>query len=282
MINLLNKCFHRNAPWLLALIVFTELGCAVPVEFEKQSEFSHLRVRREGDVRTLLFVQEDGSESIESRVNIEKPHELISNYTRFMFSSYLVRPKQERVLIIGLGGGAMIHFLKHNDPDLKVDVVEIDPVVVHVSDQYFNIRGEDNVRIVTADAKNYLSDTKQTYDVIYLDAYLAKSIATDSSGVPLRLKTEEFYKTLQQKLTPGGLIVFNLIARNSFEEDVLAIRNSFSHVFLFEVPFSSNYVLVGCTVKEPDSTELKARAKEFDRQFDTNFSFHELLDHLDQ
>lgn len=279
---MLNKCFHRWAPWLLALIVFAELGCASSVEFEKQSEFSHLRVRMEGNVRTLIFVQEDGSETVESRVNMNKPHELLSNYTRFMFSSYLVRPKQERVLIIGLGGGAMIHFLKHNDPGLKVDVVEIDPLVVHVSDQYFNIRSEDNVNIVTADAINYLSNTKQKYDVIYLDAYLAKSIGTDSSGVPLRLKTERFYKTLQQKLTPGGLIVFNLIARNSFKEDVLAIRNSFLHVLLFDVPFSSNYVLVGCTGNTPDPTELKARAKDFDHRFNTNFSFQKLLDSLDQ
>jgi len=43
-----------------------------------------------------------------------------------MFSSYLFLPRPEHVLIVGLGGGSMVRFLEHHEPDLKIDVVEID------------------------------------------------------------------------------------------------------------------------------------------------------------
>lgn len=257
-------------------------GCSPSsLEFDEHSEFSLIRVRRNGDVRTLIFVQDDGSEAVETRVNLKRPHELQSNYARYMFASYLLRPHPQHVLIIGLGGGAMVHFLQHHDPQVKVDVVEIDPVVVRVADEYFDVRGGGNVNIITADALDYLRDTDQQYDVIYLDAFLPASTGTDDAGVPLRLKTEQFYRDMQSKLTPGGIVAFNAITHDSFDDDVLAIRNAFHHALLFRVPNSGNRVLIGCTENVPANAVLRSAARSLDGRFDASFSFLDLLDALD-
>lgn len=81
-------------------------------------------------------MKDSGQEAVETKVDLEKPHELLAPYSHCMFLSYVFRPKQENVLIVGLGGGAMVHFLRHYDPQVKIDVVEIDAVVVGIADQY--------------------------------------------------------------------------------------------------------------------------------------------------
>src|SRR5262245_20296889 len=85
------------------------------LEVDVRSKFSHIKVRKDGNVRTLYFVRDSGEEVIESQLDLNKPHDLIVTYTRYMFLSYAFKPKQERVLIVGLGGGSMVHFMKHYD-----------------------------------------------------------------------------------------------------------------------------------------------------------------------
>ncbi len=192
------------------------------VEFDKQSDYSHIRVHKQGSVRTLVFVRDHGDEAIQTMVNIKKPYELLGTYSRAMFTSYLLRPHPEQVLIVGLGGGAMVHFLKHYDPGVKVDALEIDPVVVRVADRYFDVRSEGNVKIITTNGVRYLEQTKNRYDVIYMDAFLRPSTDTDPTGKPLAMKTKQFYKEVRNRLTAGGLVVFNVNPHEKVEADLRA------------------------------------------------------------
>ena len=85
------------------------------LEHEEVSAFSRIRVRRDGDVRALTFVRDNGQEAVQSRVNLTAPHTLMAPYTRAMFAGYLYQPHPRRVLIVGLGGGAMVRFLTHHE-----------------------------------------------------------------------------------------------------------------------------------------------------------------------
>ena len=157
-----------------------------------------------------MFVRDSGEEYIQSMVNMKRPYELLNAYCRAMFASYLVQPHPQRVLIVGLGGGAMVHFLEHYDKDLRVDALEIDPVVAQAADRFFNVRTRGNVRVLVVDGFRFLEETDQTYDVIYMDAFLKPSEQTDSTGKPLSLKTERFYKEMQKHLSQPGVVVFNV------------------------------------------------------------------------
>jgi spermidine synthase len=59
----------------------------------------------------LTFVRNNGQEAVQSRISLTAPHTLVSQYARGMFASYLYQPHPRRVLIVGLGGGAMVRFL---------------------------------------------------------------------------------------------------------------------------------------------------------------------------
>ncbi len=281
--------FNLSSGWLSLIIAAGLLVVAIfliafgrpeksTLEVEETSEFSKIRIRRRGNVRSLLFVRDSGREALQSRVDLAHPHELLLPYSRAMFASYLYRPEQHRVLIVGLGGGGMVHFLRHHQPQLEIDVVEIDPVIVRLADEYFGVRPDENTNIFTADGVDYLRTTEESYDVIYMDAFLKPSADTDATGVPQRLKTVAFYRAVQAKLKPEGIVVFNLNSHPNRDEDIATIGDAFPHTQLFDCPGARNLIVVGTTsAGPPDGASLETRAAELDRRFQANFSFREIL-----
>ena len=264
---------------LVVFLVSKRAADVVQLEHEEKSKYSHIRIRNNGSVRTMYFVRDSGREVAQSSLNLDAPHELRFSYTQTMFASYLFKPQQDRVLIIGLGGGAMVHFLKHHQRDLFVDVVEIDPVIVKLADEYFSVRSERNVNIMTVDAFDYLRDTEKRYDVIYFDAFLKPAKDTDATGVPQRLKTIAFYKAIQNKLTLEGLVVFNLNSHAQTDDDIATIAEAFPQTAVFSCPRSTNVVVVGSASGAlDDEAQLKFRAAQLDSRFGANFSFQRILE----
>ena len=181
------------------------------------------------------------------------------------------------MLIVGLGGGAMVHFYEHYDADVKVDAVEIDEKVVQLAEKYFDVRTRKNTKIITEDAFKYFKSNKTRYDVIYMDAFLKPSEQTDATGQPLRLKTVEFYKGLREQLTPDGIVVINLNAHQGTNDDLATIRSVYPQAYTFRA--STPNIIVVCTW---DKTRLAAaalheKAKELDRRFKATFTFQSVL-----
>jgi spermidine synthase len=251
------------------------------LEFDQQGEFSHVRIRRDGNLRSMLFVRDTGEEAVESRINLDKPYLLQFEYLKHLFTSYLFRHPQQDVLIVGLGGGGMIHFLRHADPGVRIDAVEIDPLVVKLADEYFGVRSGENVNIVTADGLKFIAESEKQYDVIYLDAFLKPSADTDATGVPLNLRTQQFYKQLQTKLKPGGVAAFNINPHPQMGDDVRAIAEAFAQAYEFQLPRNQGLVVIASTVLERATRpELIRRAAELDRTFDNTISFRDMARRL--
>lgn len=251
------------------------------VEFETKSAFSHIRIRRNGSIRSLIFVRDSGEEAYESQVNLRSPHILRFSYLQHMFTSYLLQPEQSNVMVVGLGGGSMIHFLQKYDPKVSVEAVEIDPVVVELAERYFAVRQKDNVKLIIADAFDYLKKTKKKYDTIYMDAFLKPSADTDDTGVPLNLRTQAFYQELQQLLTPTGSVVFNINPHAQMQADIRTIRESFPQTYVFSLPGSEGVVVVGSLQSQRlTPAELVAAGKTLDDRFKAGFSFATLAKHL--
>jgi spermidine synthase len=251
------------------------------VEFEGQSDFSHILIRRTGQIRSMVFVRDSGEEALESQIDLRRPYELQFEYLRFMFTSYLLRDSQEDVLIVGLGGGGMVHFLKRIDPKIRIDAVEIDPLVVRLADKYFGIRNEGTVHVETADGLKYIAEARKKYDAVYMDAFLKPSAATDNTGAPLALRTRDFYRQIQQKLKSGGVVAFNINPHQQIAEDIRTIAESFPQTYVFPLTQFGGAVVIGSTDKvRLDPTTLIARGRELDRRYKTSVRFQEMARRL--
>lgn len=273
----------------LAAVVLLAAGLAVVVwsgatsrragvlEHEEASAYSTIRVRRDGDVRTLSFVRDDGQEAVQSRLDLTAPHTLLSPYARGMFTSYLYQPHPRRVLIVGLGGGAMVRFLTHHEPDVRVDAVEIDPVVVRLAAEYFGVRSGGPVQIHTADAVAFIESTEERYDLILMDAFLRPSAETDATGVPSGLKTRAFLGRLKSVLAPGGVVAFNMNEHDRLADDVTAVREVFGPVALYRCPPAANQVLVAGADGLAADAALETRIVDLDARFSGALAFRDLL-----
>jgi spermidine synthase len=198
-----------------------------------------------------------------------------------MFANYLLQPKQSKVLIVGLGGGSMVHFLQKHDPTVAVDAVEIDPVVVQLAERFFNLKPQKNVKLIVADGFEYFKKTQTKYDTIYMDAFLKPSAETDETGVPLQLRTIQFYQQLQSRLTDGGCVVFNINPHAGLDEDLKTITKAFPQTYVFSLPNSEGVVAVGSMLPERRELDaLREAGTAMDKRFKASFSFEAVASRL--
>lgn len=141
---------------------------------------------------------------LHSRMYVERPDELAVTYTRYFPLGFVFNPDAERVLFVGGGGFSGPKYFISAYPDVQVDVVEIDPVVIEVAKEYFAVPENERLSIYNDDGRRFLQSSDTQYDIIILDAY-------SKSYVPFHLMTAEYYSLLDERLVPDGVIVSNHI-----------------------------------------------------------------------
>lgn len=113
------------------------------------------------------------------------------------------------VLCIGLGVGIVpMEFAREG---ARVDVVEINPDVVPLGRQYFDLDPA-RLNIAIGDGRYFLNQCRKHYDAVILDAFLG-----DSS--PSHLMTREAFTAIRRALRPGGVLVINSFGNFSPGED---------------------------------------------------------------
>ncbi len=77
-----------------------------------------------------------------------------------MMAFLLFNDRPERVLMIGLGGGSLAKFIYHYLPRARTQVVEINPRVVAVARQFFNVPPDDErFAVIVSDGAEYVRAT---------------------------------------------------------------------------------------------------------------------------
>lgn len=162
-------------------------------------------------------------------------------YTRMAMVVLAFVPRPENVLAVGLGGGAIPMFLRAVLPDTHIDVVEVDAGVVEAAKQHCGFQEDALLKAHVADARAFIEADGPPYDIIFLDAYGADQI-------PGHLATREFLGAVRARLTRGGAVVGNVwesAANPHYDAMVRTYQVSFQGLSLFEVPTSTNRILVG-------------------------------------
>jgi spermidine synthase len=253
-------------------------ACAGAPVHEVRSEYSHIKVVDYGSRRALLFVDEAGkADVIQTLIDLKQPERLQHLYARTMMAGLLYPVETKSVLLVGLGGGALVHFLNRHFPDVQLDVVELDPAVVKVARDYFGTAENARTRIFVGDGRDFLLRAAGRYDLILLDAHLHPGAETDKTGHPLSLQTQTFYRSLHDRLQPGGAALFNLIARGEERAYIASICRAFTATELLWTPARGNVIVVAMPAAMPDDAKLHARARQLDGRGDYGFSFEEVL-----
>ena len=108
-----------------------------------------------------------------------------------------------------LAGFALIAWLGSTNilyPDVRVDVVELDPGVTALAREHFDLKDHPRQRIVAEDARTFLNRNRETYDAILCDTF------NSHYAIPFHLTTLEAAQRMHAALAPNGVVLVNLIS----------------------------------------------------------------------
>lgn len=135
---------------------------------------------------------------------------MITEKDEFIYHDMIVHvpmatnPNIENVLVIGAGDGGTVRELVRYSTVKKIDMVEIDKLVVDVCKEYFpnSTSGLDDSRVnlYFEDGLKFISDKVNEYDLIIVDS-------TDPIGPGEGLFTSEFYGNCYKALKKDGILV---------------------------------------------------------------------------
>ena len=236
----------------------TLISARAQVVFETTTAHHHVRVFDQQGVRMLSF---DGS--METRMSLRDPLSGHFEYTEFFHLPWLWNTQMNRVLIVGLGGASTQRAFEHYYPNLSIETVEIDPVVVFVATEFFHFKQSPRQRVHLGDGRLFLRRTQTKYDAILMDAYTANRYG---SFLPQHLVTKEFFELASARLTTNGVLAYNVIGSlQGLRADLLGalyktLKAVFPQVYLFPASESQNVVLIATKSAPRDFNFLQQRA----------------------
>lgn len=161
----------------------------------KRSFYGLIKVFDYENTRTMMH-----GHIIHGQENLKNPTQPNTYYQKEMIGD-LFESKPKKIAIIGLGAGVILSYV---NPQMQVDVYEIDPLVVELARKHFSyIKSSPQVNIIIGDGRQLIKESKEIYDLIIVDAFSGDSI-------PVHLLTVEAMRIYNTKLSPEGVLALHL------------------------------------------------------------------------
>jgi len=167
---------------------------------------------------------------------------------------YNLKGNIKDILVIGAGAYTMPKYFKEYYKNSSVSVIEMDPEMKKIGEDYFNLKKYD-INTIVGDAKIVINTDPKKYDLIFGDAY------NSFLSVPWYLLTKEWNDEVKNKLNDNGIYAINFIGsmaglKSEFTKSVLnTFKLSFPNFYIFvfgSTPEQTqNIVFVGINGKLP-------------------------------
>jgi spermidine synthase len=171
----------------------------------------------------------------------------------------LLRPAgpPRTLLLLGLGGGTMLHQLLHLHPGTRVTAVDLDPAMIRTA-RWVLRKHSAQLELIHADALRWVAATRsRRFDVVIDDLYAAGEEDVFKPVCPDRAWVE----SLHRLRGPGGAVLMNLVTGPGHHRVRLqarsVFRRMFGHVVSVRPPLGVNEVLWGGDTP-PDRSALRA------------------------
>ena len=123
----------------------------------------------------------------------------------------------QTVLLLGLGGGSIIKSLRSRFRYRgTIQAVEVDPLMIRMAQEEFGIGRDKQTQIACCEASDYVSKETRTFDLVMVDLFIDDRVSKE-------ILSEEFWRTLKDRVSPNGYIIFN--SMHERYSVTLAIKN---------------------------------------------------------
>ncbi len=256
---------ENRTPGPLDPAAIGDLGSNFAIREARDTQYHRLVVADDDDSRYLRF-----DNSFQSGMWLSDPYRTRFRYTDYLDLGIAHRPSAKNVLFIGLGGGSAPKRIWRDFPKLRLHVAELDPEVVNAAYRWLKLPRSPRLTIDAEDGRQWLTRHRQKWDVVVIDAFYADSI-------PFHLATHEFLELVRERLSPGGVVVVNIIGAVTGDESKLlrsltkTYRSAFPTVLLYPVfdgvndrnpTYTRNVILVATDSAAPTTAFLRQRWRE--------------------
>lgn len=158
-------------------------------------------------------------------------------YINYFLIPYLMNPKIEKILLIGLGSGKIVNDFEFLFDNLKtIDVVDIEENILNIAQTYFDFKPDEKFNFILQDGITYLRGNKKKYDLIVADI-------ANNDGIDLRFLSDEYFAALKHSLKKTGIFVSNMCASPDFNNP----ENIFFKEFfpIYRKNFNNNFIFKG-------------------------------------
>lgn len=223
-----------------------------------------LRYYREGASGTVAVRDLAGTRtlSIDGKVDASDGGDMLTQRL-LAHVPLLFHGEAQAVAIVGLGSGVTLgSALTH--PIQRADVIEISPQVIeaaaHFADRHGNALADPRTRILVGDARTHFRLGRQRYDVV-----ISEPSNPWMAGVAA-LFTREFFLSLRESLSPGGLVCQWTHTYDLSRDDLRSIVGTFASVFpdvMLWLVGDGDLLMIGST--RPVRASMQQLARRFAR-----------------
>ena len=203
----------------------------IAIEHTAYSDYFILQYEYKEDIIRMLLTDFDG---VQSKYKLGHKEELAAAYSKF-FTLPACYKANNKVLLIGGGAFTYPNYFANEFPNGEMDVVEIDPELTRISQEYFELSPIiERVNIINEDGRVYVNRNSKKYDTILVDAY-ANSIP------PFQLTTKEAVDNRYASLDDRGLLIMNILSVIQEEKPTLVdvemktVKEVFGNVTVYQV-----------------------------------------------
>ncbi len=134
--------------------------------YEGDSIYHHITIREAGGERCMIFGRQ--RDLRQTCIDLAKPDASVFEYSAMMFAGFLFRPDAGKVCLIGLGGGYIPTVFRMHLPKVRLQTVEVDPLVEKLARKYFSFTVPAGQALAIDDGRQFLKKSRERYDQICL------------------------------------------------------------------------------------------------------------------
>lgn len=217
--------------------------------FESSTALADIRIERCNDELQLKFNTD--SEAIQSAINIEHPHQLVMQNLQYLMGILLFIPEPKNILLLGVGGGSLVHFFRHYLPQCHINAVEYNPELLDIAFRHLHLpKASERLDYIIDDARSFLEQDTGVYDLIVVDIF-------EGNLSPPWLQQETFIQQIKTRLSSQGAVSFNLLIndKKTFKDFYRIFRTLFQQQTLcLEAEEYENLLVYGLNFSAPAKT----------------------------
>ena len=130
---------------------------------------------------------------------------LLFPYTKYYRLYRAFSDNPQNVLVLGAGTGTYAKAIHEDLPNAQIDIVDVEPKLFEYASKYFFIPITTQITPHVADGRQFLRTTNEQYDFVLGDMY------SQMHAVPWHVSTKEYYETLYERMSDGGVYMANHI-----------------------------------------------------------------------